>query len=379
MFKALGDFRATSSKPSFLSANQIEKNNTEDILIQDRLLVRFDHQRGETLEVSAIKPTNCAPFYRINPKNMGASEWYSIEYTPLIENTGNASFIIAVLDAASARSATVFVIFRIFYVDGRSEDISSRQIEIRKKRNSRAFWINTHDAESFTDSNIKYCRLIFFVEARNVSLDIYGLSITSATTASCEHDEKKTKRVPSNQNGTSLPLLKRTLSAKSKHLWKTKTRKPLTITENVFIDFEQGLGQEAKITRRDDNLILDFTKTTGHWRTIEFRFNQVKNTGTVFAILHSQGMSLSASPLDVALVLREYDDDCGWTDAPIPFSLTLHSEKNVIQHLIDVSALLKNSHSYHRFGIFLFFPPETGSVAIKELEVSVFDSPTTHS
>lgn len=378
MLEARGEFRVDPNEESFSALAQSDPLRAQDILIQDRLRVSCAHNSGEMLEISAQKTNRCDAFYRISPVNMGASKWYSIEYAPLIENVGSSNQLVAILDAASMQSTTIFAICRIFHPDGRSEDVSSRQIEIRKKRKKHVFSINTDGAEIFLNDNIASCRIIFFIEARNVSIDIYGLDITSLATINQKNSAKNMEEIRSIQKTNVLPRLKRDLNAKSRRGWRTKTKEPWALAKNVFIDFEQGSEQEVAVTRRDKHLVVDFSKATGRWRTLEFRFNEVKNTETVFALLHFQGMKLSTPALEVTLVLRQYGDNARWTDVTIPVSLVLHAESKIEQHLIDVSSLLSNDHDYHRFGIFMFFPSGLGAVAIKELEVSVFDATSTH-
>ncbi|WP_417808911.1 hypothetical protein [Thioclava sp.] len=297
MLEALGEFRVDPNDPSFVSLAQSDHPYTKDVLIQDSLRVNCGDRSGEKLKVSAMEPNNCDPFYRINPINMGASEWYSMEYVPSTKNVAGSGRIVALLDAASAQSATIFAICRIFYKNGRSEDISSRQMEIRKNREKRIFTIDIDDALLFSANNITSFHLLFFIEARNVAIDVYGLSITSIATTNSLHSANDIKRIRFSQKAKTLSRFQRVLGSNVRRVWKGKTNKHRALAKDVFIDFEQGSAIQTSVMHNDNKLIIDFSKATGRWRTLEFRFNEVKNTGTTFALLHFKGMSLPASLL----------------------------------------------------------------------------------
>lgn len=358
----------------FVSLVHSERIYESGFVVNDKLLISFDNKSGGKVALSAIKPEISAPHYHIRPIDMGAAQWYSIECDISKESLDQVGQLVPCLDAASAQSVSLFALLRIFYEDGRSEDISSLQVELRRSRTQQAFPISLGDIPSLSHAQIAAARLIFFIEARNVAIDIYGLTIASVLGAKASYDDDSIARLRAAHDAGSPSLQMRRLSAQDDNLWTGEALEHRSIVPNVFLDFEPGSGRQMTVSRNGDSLDIDFTRTSdGGWRNLEFRFEGVANSGSVSALLYAKGAAGQHGRIEATLILREYDEKFVWEDTHIPVSLPLYSDKESELRLIDLSPLLSDKRDVHRFGIMLFLPPQAELLNVAEMDVFVFD------
>lgn len=356
------------------SLTQDERIHSSGFQIASGLRVNFDPDSGGKIAFSAVCPEISSPHYRIKPIEMGAALWYSLEYDIAGEHLHNVGQIIPTLDASSSQSTTLFSLLRIFYNDGRSEDISSLQVEIRRNRTNQTFPISLDDLSSLSRGEIRAARLIFFIEARNVPLDIYGLTIISVPTVKLPYRINQIKRMR-DAHAAGVPSIKRGhLDANVEPLSTGRCLEHRQISPGVFLDFQPGDDRHITVTRQAEKLLLDFSEaSSGGWRSLEFRFEEVRNTGSISALVFAKGGAMAKYGLEAGLVLREYDANFLWEDTPLPVSLTLFSEERSELRLFDLSPLLSDKRDLHHFGIMVFLPQEAGMLEVEEMDVFVFD------
>ena len=371
MLKFIEIFRPNPNDWEFRALAQSMKVYSEDFSIQDALSVSFDSVIGGRIRLSAKNPKVNDPYYRLCPINMGGARWYSIEYEVPGAVLSNVDQIIPCLDAASKKSVALFAVLRIFYENGRSEDISSVQIELRRDRRRQSFPIELGDIP-VRAGQIKTARVIFFIEARDVDIDIYGLTLaTIESVKTPDSIDTLTLLRRAHQSGVS--TMQRLHLDAANDAWTGVAHKHRPIKESIFLDFQQGDDRQMTVAQTPGGLAVDFSKTaSGSWRNLEFRFDRVFNTGTIMAALYAKGRA--ARELDAALMLRSYDQKMDFEDTPIPVHVPLFPKDGSLLRMIDLSPLLTDKWHIHHFGIMVFLPPETTLLEIEEMDVFIFDS-----
>ncbi len=375
MLEVIESIEIDPENRDFVSLTRAERIHDFGFEISKGLRVSFEPNVGGKVALSAVNPEISAPHYRIRPIKMGAANWYSMEYDIAGKHLDNIGQIVPTLDAASPQSVTLFALLRIFYKDGRSEDVSSLQVELRRNRMAQAFPISLRDLPTLAHGEITTARLIFFIEARDVVLDVYGLTVTSVRTAKAHYGLEQVRRMRGVHAASPSPSLKRQrLDVDAEALWTGETSEHRPITPEVFLDFQPGEGRRMTVARQGGMLAVDFSETaSGDWRNLEFRFEDVHNTGSITVLLYAKGKTGAGKPLEAGLVLREYDEDMVWEDTSIPVTLTLLAEEGGQLRRIDLSPLLSDKRNVHCFGIMMFLPPETEVLQIEEMDAFVFD------
>ncbi|MCM2563600.1 hypothetical protein M8756_15555 [Lutimaribacter sp. EGI FJ00015] len=370
MLKSIEIFQTDPNDWEFLALTQSMKVYSEGFSIRDVLSVKFDNASGGQVGVSANKPEVNDPYYRLCPIKMGGASWYSIEYEVPGAALSNVDQIIPCLDAASLKSVALFAVLRIFYENGRSEDISSAQIELRRDRRRQSFPISLGDIPARADQ-VKAVRVIFFVEARDVDIDIYGLTMATIEAAKTPDSIDTITRLRKAHQGGARSMQLLHLDA-AKDAWTGTAQKHRPIKKSIFLDFQPGEDRQMKVAQKRGCLAVDFAKTaSGGWRNLEFRFKRVRNTGTIMAALYAKGR---ATPeLEANLVLRSYDKKMNIEDTPIPVSVPLFPKDGSLLRMIDLSPLLTDKWHVHHFGIMVFLPPEAKVLEIEEMDVFIFD------
>lgn len=374
MLARIVDVHVDPNDWNFTALVSAEKVHRKGFVIKDGLRVSFDHKCGAEVSVRAVQPEVSAPYLTIKPINMGAARWYSIECDISDVAWSEVGQLVPCLDAASAQSVSLFSLLRVFYDNGKSEDFSSLQVELRRNRAVQAFPISMAGSLLLNRTSIKGATLILYLESRNVAIDFYGLSILSVAAAPTRYAASQIERLRAACDAGSPTLFRRSIQTQFSEIWTGPTMEFRQIGAGVFLDFEPGAGRSVGVERRENDLVFDFSRAAScGWRSVEFRFDGIIDTGFLSVLLHAKGVNGANGPTHATLILREYGDSSGWKDTNISTHFTLFSEEDTVQRFFDLSPLFKNRTAAHHFGIVIFLPPETIELSIEEFDVFVFD------
>ena len=374
MIRTLGKFSVDPESTQFKKLLTKEMVHVKSFALGDQLNVKFDGKCDGSIALSAHRPKIGGAHYRIAPVNMGAASWYNIEFDIKGSDLRNIGQVIPCLEAASPKSLTLFSVMRFFYKNGRSQDVSSAQIELCRNRRRQSFPIQLDDLAHMPAEEIDYARVIFKIEARNVDIELYDLTIMGVENASAELAPDGAGALRAMGDSADFPMSRVFIIPQEKDIWTGTASQHRALSDGVFIDFEVGEGRQVKIAQKRNVASFDFRQTAASgWRNLEFRFTNVKNTGAVCALLRASGAHAGSNSIETNVILREYDENFKWQDSPLALKIPLFSKGSSVQQIIDLSPKLADSRQSHTFGILLFFPPETTELQISELEMFVFD------
>jgi len=374
MIKNILTFKADADDWEFLALRDTEKTCEDTFMIRDTLRVNFDSQAKGAITLCAIKPELSTPFYRLKPVNMGAARWYSIECDIAGDDLRDADQIIPCLDAASAQTASLFAVLRIFHDDGRSEDISSAELELRRPRKAHSFPIALSDLPELDRSKITSGKVIFFVEARDVSVDIFSLTIAAVAAVETIYTDDHTQRLRALHDSGAESLQMRRLHATMDDLWTGETHEHRALCDDIFLDMEPGEDRRIAVTQDAGRIGLDFTQTaSGAWRNLEFRFRDIFNSGSMVAVISAKGQSPLDDGINAKLMVRQYGKNFAWEDVHVPVPFTLFSQDTSEQRVIDLSPLLSDTRHVHHIGLMVFLPRTAQTLELEKMEVFIFD------
>jgi hypothetical protein len=263
---------------------------------------------------------------------------------------------------------------RVYFEDGTSTDISSLQIELNRGRGVHTFPMTFSDLPAGSLKNATRAILIFFIEARNVALDIFGFSAFGAKKVDyslAAGDLKKLRDAAKNKGGA---VQSKSLLSDRSSPWTGCARQHLPLCEGIFLDFETDGNRIVEVSNRDGRVCVDFSQVAdAAWRNLEFRFDGVKNTGTLNMLVCLDGKVAKGPTVQATIVLREYSDDLTWKDRSTEVTLSFSDELQGRQVLLDLSPLLTDTRHIHHFGVMVFLPPETGEIEASLFEIFVYD------
>lgn len=378
MLRSLGSLRVDPLSPEFVELRKNPKKHDGTFKISDDLFINFDNSSGGAVEVSAIEPIVGSPYYLIKPISLGGANWFSIEFGIDADNIHKLSQVIPSLDIASPGSATIYATLRLHYEDGRSEDVSSTQVEVKRNRVRQTFPIALGDLHAGISKPISRGTCIFFIEAREVELELYGFGITgidkeavtySGTEIATLRDAAKLGKAEAQHKFALVPGDNRVESRRHLH------HSP--IADGVFIDFQADEGRAIEIKSSPTGVEMIFENMQpAQWRNFEFRFNDIRNSGNMLAIIRIVGsthFSKTTRNQNALLAVREYDEHYKWSDTilDIPFRLSPKAGEQIA--VIDLYPVLSDARLKHRFGLMVFLPEEVERVELSEMEAFVYD------
>lgn len=375
MLVEIGNFSVNPDDKAFFTRAISPKVYEKSFSIEDRLRVSFDGSSGGKVRLSAVHPVAGAAHYQITPVGLGAAAWYSIEYNISSDLVANLGQIVPCLDASSQQSATIFAVLRLIYKDGKTADASSLQIELQRDRHPQSFPISFGDFPENTHSELDRAVLIFFIEARNIDINIYGLTVqgVKAHDSSFPVSQVEVLRKAGKEKGSA--VLHRAITPDTVEPFSGMFTERQQISDGIFLDFEAGKGREVQVGSTHSTVVLDFDRLIeAQWRTLEFSFTGVENTGSIAAFIHvSSKAGGTPCPIGVKILLREYFEDDVWRDTELQDRLTICGEGGNAQAFFDLSPVVTDSRQRHNFGIFVFLPPDTGRLELTGIEAFVVD------
>ncbi|WP_321446882.1 hypothetical protein [uncultured Cohaesibacter sp.] len=378
MLRSIGSFQIDPKTPEFSDICRTPRKYDRSFRIDNNLLINFDPSSGGGVELSAVNPIVGSPHYVLKPFSLGGARWYSIECPINCADIEKLGQVVPYLDIASPQSVSCHANLRLFYQDGRSEDISSLQIEIKRNRVRQTFPISLADIRSTGLESIDRAVVIFFIEARDVKLELYGYSISGLDRQEVIYNaaDLMTLREATQKEGSLVKHNYAILSGKTDVVEKRITHHEM-ISDGVFVDFETADDRSVNVQKTA--LELEFTfenMQEAEWRNFEFRFEDITNTGSILAIVRMEGSTLFSKNIKEAsalLVLREYDENFEWNDTILREPLNLQTKPDEQTVMLDLSPILADDRLKHTFGLLLFLPEDVISVNVSEMEAFVFD------
>lgn len=378
MLRPLGTFRVDPSLPTFTEVEKSPKRYDSTFKIGNDLFVNFDNRDGGEVELGAVDPIIGSPYYIIKPVSLGGANWFTIEFGIDASNIHKLSQVIPYLDIASPGSVTLHSTLRLHYEDGRSEDISSTQIEIKRNRVRQTFPIALADLHSGVIRPLLRGTCIFFIEAREVELELYGFGITGVDKEAFSYSgtDIATLRNAAKQDTGSIQHKYAIIPGDNR----VETQRHLhhvSIADGVFIDFQPAEGRAVDITSSPSGIEMAFENMQpAQWRNFEFRFDDIRNSGNMLAIIRIVGSTHFANNTgnrNGLLAIREYDEHYKWADTLLDIPLRLSSQPGEQVAVIDLYPILTDSRLRHRFGLMVFLPEDVVRVEVSEMESFVYD------
>lgn len=378
MLKNLVEFSVDSSSPDFCEVQNLPVKHDVSFRIGANLLVNFDNSKGGGVEVAAVNPIVGSPYYTIKPINLGGANWFSLEFDINESKLRKLSQIIPYLDVASPESLSLHATLRLHYEDGRSEDVSSTQIEIKRNRVRQNFPIALADLQSAITSPLKRGTCIIFIEAREADLMLYGFGITGVDKEEVRFSDAEVRdlRIAAAQRKGQVEH-RYAITTGDNRVKSNRHLRHELIADGVFIDFEPAENRAIDIKSKKHSITMDFEgMSSARWRNFEFRFEEVKNNSNLQAVIRIVGstqLSGDKSNRNAILTVREYDQHYKWTDTVLDTPLRLSSRHGEQVAAIDLYPILTDSRILHSFGLMVFLPEDTVRVDLTEMEAFVYD------
>ena len=345
--------------------------------ITDSLRISFDSGSGGKVRLSAREQSVGKPCFSIQPANMGASNWLSLETVLDVSGLRGIQQVVPVLEAAAAEAVSLFAVVRLTLKNGQTIDTSSTQFDIRRKRRAYSFPISLDDVSSVTLGEAVEIKLIFFIEARDVSLDVYNVMVFGLSTPDVDHDEEK------------LGELRRLAAAGSSVVRHASFSVPDLTAEEVRVAGNIALGdllsrfdidgaedQFATARKDDEGISLDLTTATkSRWLTLEIRFEQVEDTGGLTALVQVDATAFGGEEaMHCGLMLRIYDETwSSYEDGPRFADFEVGSLRDRVQARLDLSGALPAGVRHHNFGILCYLPHTCDEATIHGFEGFTYD------
>lgn len=359
------------------SARRVESHTTS-FEIAEGLHVNFEAVPGAAVDVSCRRAHDDRAHYTITPRNMGPSRWFSLEIEIAPAQLRNISQVIPILVAGSTRSVSLFAVMRLTLPDNRITDTSSTRIELRKGRRSYSLPISIGDLPAGAVSSASAARMIFFVEARDVALDLYEISAVALRSA--DDDPLADERIAALRRRVAAhdPGVRHELFPFRQFAPKQSLRAHVALpTERARFDIDSANGASASVLDNDPTLVLDLNDArTARWCSFELRFGQVEPTSDLRAMLHlaaaaENGTSEMSEP--IRCILRIYDDAwASFTDhsiADFPHAISDESE-GLFE--FDIASPLLAAASARNIGILCFVPPGSRRFELRAFEMFIF-------
>jgi hypothetical protein len=373
MVKSLGSHIVNAEHKDFLRFTGEPSSFTGTFKLIDKFSVHFDTAQGGSVTASSIQPPIGSPFIRISPVDMGAASWYSLEYPIDGTDLQDLGQVIATFDAATPQSATIFAVLRLVQPDKKFSDTSSTQVELRRDRKNYSFPIGLDEVTQDAIKTAEQARLIFFIEARDVDIDLFGLQVfgVPAAPASVDVAAIDNLRTVSKAPDNALGHVGLDVDAFGK---KRKLRHRQEVATDMNFDVDSGKRQHVIAIKNGAEVHFDFAKAPNtRWRTFEFVFNKVTNTGSITALINLDG-DAAGQDIELNCVVRQYSDVAGeWTDTRVLAKLPVSQTPNQTSVSVDLSRVFPDTKHDHNIGILLFIPVDCAALNLKTLEAFVYD------
>lgn len=374
-FRTLAAFAPDPASTAFAPLLRQPAIHATGFALQDALRVTFDASKGGRMRLAAVVPPVGAPHYRLTPLDLGSADWCAVELELPPQALPGLDTLIPCLDAASLRKLSLFAVLRVVAADGRSHDGSSTMVELGPDRRRAVFPVSLGDIPATALNGAQSARVIFFLEARQVDLDLYGLTVAGVPTPPPVMADDALRGLRGKQTGRPAPVPPRILSAASRKGWMGKVAEFAEIATGVFLNIEPGPGRKVTVSRGWSALDIDFhAAATAGWRSIEFRFPPFADSGRMAAALTVAAQVQQSRPVPVNVILRQYaGKGAPFRDAVLGAGLFLHSDATARETRFELSPYLSDSTATHDIGLMLFLPPDTGLLTVHRIEAALAD------
>lgn len=385
-------FQRTNSGLAELGAD-VDRSTTshsEPFQLEKALWVSFECVDQCRMTVARREAPDGRGCLRITPVTMGASRWFTLELSLDITDLQDCSSIVPVVVAAAGQSASVFAAIRIFDSNHGCADTGSVQLEFRKDRQSHSFPIDLTEVDEETRRNATEARLIFFVEARDVNIDLYSLQIYGIRAVEEKHANQNSEAACRSvlagaaASGLVRQLRPEGLTSSDRLSGETK------FGDECFLNYDSANGQSVSLETSNGWAIFDFSGAReSRWRTLEFRFSLIKPAARRALSPFSKSVEVIKFPKDpaVAIRLQAYAPDVDRV-CHLPMKLRLYDEDghpsfdtgNILalnigrepltEALVEpLSAHLPVRGRISAIGALFYVPPQRGRLAIREFVV----------
>lgn len=335
----------------------------------------FDGSAGGSVEISATRPAVGLPFLSVTPRKMGANSWLSLEIDLALDTLDKVTQIIPTLVAGAARSVSIFALVRFTMSDEKTYETSSTQLELRRGSCTNSFPISVADLPVGTLENAASAQLLFFFEARDVIVDFYSLSVMGITQARTDFSPALLAQLRERAQETEIDLHHVNFDSSVFQADDVITHHK-SLGQSCYLDLEPRENSCILMSPREGSVLLDFTAAREcKWRTFEMRFNHVKDTGSLNAIVSYEGTARGRGEFEhISLMFRLYHPDGGgFEDKGFVATLSIGRLTSTRQAEVDISALLPDTHTHHNFGLLCFIPESCKTLTIKKLETLLYD------
>jgi len=373
MVKSLGSQIVSADHKDFLRFTNEPSSFTSPFQLMDTFSVHFDASKGGSVTATGIQPPIGSPFIRVSPVDMGAAAWYSFEYPINGADLQGLSQVIATFDAATPQSATVFAVLRLMQPDRKFSDTSSTQVELRRDRKNYSFPIGLDKFSQEAIKTAKQGRLIFFIEARDVDIDLFGVQVFGVPASPTGIDGPAIDKLREITQGSDDAVSHVALNVDAFGK-KRKLRHCNEMATALNFDVDSSKRGYVIATQKGAAAHFDFAKAPNtRWRTFEFVFSDVTNTGSTTALINLEG-DAAGQDIELNCVVRQYSDVKGeWTDTHVLAKLPVGKTQKQTSVTLDLSRVFPDTKHEHSFGIFLFIPTECAALNLKTLEAFVYD------
>lgn len=353
------------------------ESHTRSFPLSKALMVSFESVEGGSVGFSSHRPAAGKPYCTIEPRGMGPSRWFSIELTLDLEQLRHVSQVIPVLEAGAARTVSLFAVLRYVLPNNHILDTSSTQIELRKGRRAYSLPISVGDLPEGSPARATSAKLIFFVEARDVALDLYGLTVVAVglDDDALVHPDQVTQLRQLALAGD--PGVRHASLDASELKPGERLQRHTSLSNGVFrIDIDSENGEFVRVARNEGSLVLDFSGAeSARWRSLELRFDSVENSGDLRSLVrfcatadYGEG---GGQPIDCTL--RYYGDNWDdWIDRAVLEPLDADSSHQERLTQFDISTLLAETGKPHNIGIMCFVPPGCRQLELHGFEVFLY-------
>ena len=368
VFTDLGAVAPDRADASFAALCETPITPGQGFALLGRLTVSFDPSKGGRVRAAGRVPPHGAPHVRLSPLALGGAAWFTLEYDLVPGDLAGLECIIPSLDAACARKVTVFAVLRIEEAQGGTRDGSSTLIEIGQTRRRHAFPIALDMVTPDVLRQARRATVIFFIEARDVALDFYGLRLVGLLSAGPHLPD------PDDAPRAEVAPLRRRLDVALASGREGPVEALSAIAEDVFLDIEPGPDRAVAVMAAPAGLQLDFgAAAASAWRSLEFRFAEVADGGDLMAAIAVGAHTGQGGAVRATAVLRLYPGDVtGFRDIVLSGEIMIYPHGPAQEWVFPLSPHLPDTRATHDFGVMLFLPPDTGRLSVKALEVAVF-------
>jgi hypothetical protein len=345
VFLDMGAVVVNRADATFAALCEAPITNATGFPLLGRLTVSFDPSKGGRVRAAGRVPPHGAPHVRLSPLALGGAAWFTLEYDLVPGDLAGLDCIVPSLDAACARKVTVFAVLRIEEGQGGSRDSSSTLIDIGQTRRRHAFPIVLDTIAPDVLRQARRATVIFFIEARDVALDLYGLRLVGLRSIGPHPVE------PDDAPRTETAPLRRRLDMAAVAGLGSPVDGPVdgltAIAEGVFLDIEPGPDRAVAIMTAPAGLQLDFASTAASaWRSLEFRFADVADTGDLMAAIAVAAHTGQGGAVRAMSVLRHYPDDgSGFRDIVLSGEIMIYPHGPALEWVFPLSPHLPDTRA----------------------------------